>query len=139
MRVIDTRRKRSGAQSLVEFALVAPIFLMLIFGLIEGGRLLYAYNTVNHAAQESARVAILADTSSVSAVQNKAVQAANPLAINTSDVTVQVNNGSTSFGDREIGDRMKVTVTYNLVPVVGIVFGSTPSIGLTGKTEMMVE
>ena len=139
MKDIDTRRKRSLGQSVVEFALVAPIFLMLLFGLIEGARLVYAYNTVNHAAQESARFAILADTSSVSAVRNKAVDAADPLEINTSDVTVQVNNGSTSFGDREIGDRLSVSVTYNLVPVVGMVFGATPSFELTGKTELMVE
>ncbi len=44
-------------QSLVETALVLPIFLWLIFGLIDGGRLVYSNSAVSQAAREGARVA----------------------------------------------------------------------------------
>ena len=39
MRALRRRGRRSRGQSLVEFALVLPIFLLLLFGLIDGGRL----------------------------------------------------------------------------------------------------
>ncbi|MEZ4520336.1 MAG: TadE/TadG family type IV pilus assembly protein [Thermomicrobiales bacterium] len=132
-------RKNSAAQGLVEFALVAPLFFLLVFGLVEGGRLIYSYNTVNHSAQEAARTAILEDTSGVAAVRDRAVAAADPLSVSAGDVDVEINGGGTSFADRTIGDRVRVTVSYNFVPVVGMVFGAAPSITLTGDSELMVE
>ena len=42
-------------QALVEFALVLPIFLLLLFGLIDVGRLVYTWNALNQAAREGAR------------------------------------------------------------------------------------
>jgi Flp pilus assembly protein TadG len=134
-----TKRRAIRAQSLVEFALIGPVFLLLVFGLIEGARLVYAYNTVNHAAQEAARTAVLADTASVSAVKDRAVEAADPLTVQAAGVDVDVNDGGTAFADRDIGDRVKVTVGYDFVPVLGMVFGSSSAIGLTGKTTLMVE
>lgn len=139
MRTDATRRTRSRGQGLVEFALVAPVFFLLIAGVIEGGRLVYAYNAVNHAAQEAGRLAVLRDTSNVAAVQSKAVDAADPLSVSSSDVTVEVNDGSTSFADRAIGDRLTVSVTYDFVPFIGVVFGSSSGMTLTGHTELMVE
>ena len=48
------RRPRSRGQSLVEFALVIPIFLLLLFGLIDGGRLVYQHSVLSQAAREGA-------------------------------------------------------------------------------------
>jgi Flp pilus assembly protein TadG len=42
-------------QALVEFALVFPLFLLLLFGLIEVGRFVYVNNAFNEAAREAAR------------------------------------------------------------------------------------
>ena len=52
------RNKRKGA-SAVEFALVAPIFLMLVFGMIEFGRAIMVQQVVTNASREGARVAVL--------------------------------------------------------------------------------
>jgi TadE-like protein len=52
-------RRRTRGQALVEFALVIPLFLLLIFGIVDAGRLIYAYNTVANSARNSARVAIV--------------------------------------------------------------------------------
>ncbi len=49
---------RSG-QSLVEFALVFPLFVLLAFGVIDAGRAVVTYNTVANAARDGARVAIV--------------------------------------------------------------------------------
>jgi Flp pilus assembly protein TadG len=49
--------RRSGrGQALVEFALVIPIFLLLLFGLIDGGRYVYMSNVLSQAAREAARL-----------------------------------------------------------------------------------
>lgn len=133
-----TRQKKRG-QSLVEFALVGPMFLLLLFALVEGGRLIYTYNAVNHAAQEAARHGVLASTGSVAEVRAKAVDAGDPLSIDSGQVSVEVNNGSTSFGDRDIGDRLAVTVGHDFTPVVAMVFGSSAAIHVSGTSELMVE
>jgi Flp pilus assembly protein TadG len=50
------RRQRGRGQALVEFALVLPIFLMLLLGVFDLGRMIYMYNGVAEAARELARV-----------------------------------------------------------------------------------
>lgn len=51
-------RRRRG-QAMVEFALVAPIFFLLIFGVIEGGRFILYYQALNNATRDGARYAIV--------------------------------------------------------------------------------
>jgi Flp pilus assembly protein TadG len=50
-------RKRDRGQSLAEFAMVVPIFLILVFGIIDFGMGLRAYITVSQATREGARYA----------------------------------------------------------------------------------
>lgn len=50
------RRSDGSGQALVEFALVLPIFMLLLFGLIDGGRYVYMSNVLSQAAREAARV-----------------------------------------------------------------------------------
>ena len=51
------RARRGRGQTLVEFALVLPVFLLLVFGLIDMGRFVYLSSTLSQAAREGARVA----------------------------------------------------------------------------------
>jgi Flp pilus assembly protein TadG len=46
-----------SGQTLVEFALVLPIFLMVVFGLLDVGRLVYTNSALSQAAREGARLA----------------------------------------------------------------------------------
>ena len=46
-------------QALVEFALALPILILLLVGIFDLGRAVYAFNTVNNAAREGARLAIV--------------------------------------------------------------------------------
>lgn len=48
------------SQALIEFALVSPVLLLLIFGVIDIGRAIFYYDTINHAAREGVRTAIRA-------------------------------------------------------------------------------
>ena len=48
------------SQALIEFALVSPVLLLLLFGVIDIGRAIFYYDAVNHAAREGARIAVRA-------------------------------------------------------------------------------
>jgi Flp pilus assembly protein TadG len=52
------RKSRRGA-AVVEFAVVAPIFFLLVFGMIEYGRMVMVQQIITNASREGARVAIL--------------------------------------------------------------------------------
>jgi Flp pilus assembly protein TadG len=51
--------RRSPGQSLVEFALVLPIFLLVVVALVDLGRGVFAYNSITNGAREAARLAIV--------------------------------------------------------------------------------
>jgi hypothetical protein len=59
MRIARALRPRTRGQALVEFALVAPIFFLLLFSIIEFGRAVYYIQMLNNAAREGARYAIV--------------------------------------------------------------------------------
>lgn len=48
-------KKRQNAQAMVEFALVIGILLVLVYGMLEVGRLLFVYSTIISAAREAVR------------------------------------------------------------------------------------
>jgi hypothetical protein len=50
------------SQALIEFALVSPVLLLLLFGIIDVGRAVFYYDTLGHAAREGARSAAQAST-----------------------------------------------------------------------------
>lgn len=52
-------RPGRGGQALVEFALVAPVLLLTLFGIIELGRFVLAYEAANNAVREGTRYAIV--------------------------------------------------------------------------------
>lgn len=47
--------KPENAQGIVEFALILPILLLIVLGLVETGRLIFIYSAVTNAAREAAR------------------------------------------------------------------------------------
>ena len=52
-------QRQSRGQALVEFAFVLPILILLLVGIFDFGRAVYAFNTVNNAAREGSRLAIV--------------------------------------------------------------------------------
>ena len=53
------RHDAHRGQTLVEFALILPIFILLLMGLFDMGRAVYAFNTISNAAREAVRVGIV--------------------------------------------------------------------------------
>ena len=52
-----TAHRSTPARALVEFALVLPIFLLVVFGVFDAGRLVYTNSVLSQAAREGARLA----------------------------------------------------------------------------------
>jgi Flp pilus assembly protein TadG len=99
------RRNRRAAAA-VEFAIVAPIFLLMVFGMIEYGRMVMVYQILTNASREGARAAVLdgATTSSVTTSVNTYLSNAM---LNGATVTVAPNPPSNA----EYGDPVSVTVS----------------------------
>jgi len=56
------RFRSQASQSLIEFALISPVLLLLLFGITDIGRAVFYYDTLSHAAREGARAAVRAST-----------------------------------------------------------------------------
>jgi Flp pilus assembly protein TadG len=100
------RRNRQGA-AVVEFAIVAPVFFLLVFGMIEYGRMVMVQQVITNASREGARVGVLdgSTTSSVTTAVNNYLTAAK---ISTSSATTTVSpNPPSSAG---YGGAVTVTV-----------------------------
>lgn len=98
------RRSRQLGQSLAEFAIVVPIFLIIVFGVVDFSLGLKAWLTVTNASREGARVLVLGQTCAQVTNQTKTVAASLHPA-----VTVTITPGSCTG---VAGDAMSVKVTY---------------------------
>jgi hypothetical protein len=56
-RAHTSRGGRERGQALAEFAVILPVFALLVFGLLEAGRMVHADSALAQAAREGARVA----------------------------------------------------------------------------------
>ncbi len=55
MKILKFDPKKSKAQAIVEFAIVLPVLLLVVYGLIEVGRLLFIYSSINNATRQASR------------------------------------------------------------------------------------
>jgi Flp pilus assembly protein TadG len=156
------RSNRGRGQALVEFAIVFPIFMIVLVSLLYFGFALYSKMSVINAAREGAHAGILldpADAAFAQKISDQAKAAAGP-GLNTGSITITsggykvVNNVVTattctwgSGGTCKAGDSVSVTVTYpfgNPVPVhlalLGNVIIDLPNtVGLTSTVQMIHE
>lgn len=132
---------RERGQSLVEFALVLPIVLLMIFGLIEFGRVISAVLTTNHCAHELARYAVTGRT--VAEVQAYALDPANPvcppidLDAPGAQFSVQVSHPAWAANDQLVEVIVIVEVPL-VVPVIRDLFpgGTFPA---RGRASLFME
>lgn len=129
------------AQAMVEFALALPVLLLVVYGLLETGRLLFIYASVVTAARQAARYASASgDNGSGTNYYNDCAgirAAANKVAfIQTfSSIDIKYDNGpsptwqqsgcpistANSTAHPQNGDRVGVTVSAQFSPIVPLV------------------
>jgi Flp pilus assembly protein TadG len=137
---------RRNGQSLVEFALVFPIIVLLIAGFVEIGRAVFAYNTIANAARQGVRVAAVNQLANVTecdtsrpvedpfephwSIRGCAITAASTLGISTANISVAYAPPPSTTLDCDpvlhIGCIATVTVTYDFsvaTPFVNMLIG----------------
>jgi Flp pilus assembly protein TadG len=103
------RRNRRGAAA-VEFAFVAPVFILLVFGMIEFGRAIMVQQVMTNAAREGARVAVLDSTTPThDTVVSKVTTYLQNSGI--SGATVTLNPTEPTASTVKNGDPITVTIT----------------------------
>lgn len=128
--------KTEKAQGMVEFALILPLLLVLMFGLIEAGRLLLAYSAVYTASREAARYGSAAgDLGSpgryedCNGIKNAARRVGGVAGIQEEDISINytLQSGATATCDSIVtekvtaGDRIDVTVEMDYEPLLPLV------------------
>jgi Flp pilus assembly protein TadG len=77
---------RQRGQALVEFAIVMPVIVLAVLGLLDLGRGIYTYNTLAQSALQAARTAIVNQVEST--VKATAISSGATLGLTTSNVDV---------------------------------------------------
>jgi Flp pilus assembly protein TadG len=85
---------------MVEFALVVPMFLLLVFGLIDFSRLLFTYVSISNGAREMARVAAVSTPAGGAWSSDSAVTA-----FMNSTIIAAAQDGTTDKVTVRTGDR----------------------------------
>jgi Flp pilus assembly protein TadG len=130
---------REEGQALVEFALLLPIFLLLVMGVVEFGRAWNSYQVVTDAAREGARTAVLADnTVTVDTVYKRIDSALGRAGLNAASATRTVSPLTPWPAAR--GQQMTVNISYPfffrfLKPFMGWTTGQA---SITLKTSIVM-
>jgi Flp pilus assembly protein TadG len=143
-------RDRRRGQSLVEFALVLPIFMLIIFGVIDGGRVVFANNDMAQSARNVARVASTTCFDTTPACDRTAGPIAAAIADQGSGMivnptwTVQcinpaTGNPPTNTGDDfcSVGYRVRVSVSSSMLFVTPVASSLGP-VSLGSKSEQEI-
>jgi TadE-like protein len=154
-----SRQRRSG-QALVEFAFVFPIIMLMVFGFIDIGRAVFAFNTITNAAREGARVAIVSQSDPVAppwnCIANKpvevtvppnwtfrgcAVTAGQSIGVTPADIaiTYRKTDGSACGPPYKVGCLAVVTVQSTYTPLTPLANLFIRPITLSATSEMPIE
>jgi len=132
----------SPGQTLVEFALIVPIFILVVMGVFDVGRAIYAYSTINNAAHEAVRLAIV--DQNTADVRDEAVGRAVGVNVTPADVTVRwlsanYTDVAPCNATPRFGCAVEVTVAYEFnaaTPIINTVMGP---IDLQGLARQPIE
>jgi Flp pilus assembly protein TadG len=144
------RRRLGRGQGLVEFAIILPVAVMVLLGLVDLARAVYAYNTLAQSARQASRMAVV--NQNVTNVTNVAIQSAPTLGLTAANVDVcfktalstQTNCASPATDNCAPADRVigclalvKTTLAYQpMTPVISLIWSS---ISLSSTSVATVE
>lgn len=128
------RRLRSerGAAA-VEFAIVLPVLLLILLGIIEYGRVFYMQNSLTNAARVAARTMVIESSAGVATAAADAQTRAAGAAV----VSPAVSSGQVAVTACTTGGVTTVTITYPVSQLSGFMPGFPTQ--LIGKAQMRCE
>jgi Flp pilus assembly protein TadG len=132
-----------GAE-LIEFALVLPLLLLLVLGIVDFGFLFQRLEVITNAAREGARVAVLPGYTSADVtarVTNYLTQGGVPVGVG--NPVINVNSVTVTAGTKNVVSR-EVVVTYShsymfLSGLARWFGGSFSTVPLRGASTMRLE
>lgn len=143
------RPSTTSGQGLVEFALVFPIFLILLFGLFDLGRAVFSYNEITNAAREGARLGIV--NQSTASIQQRVIGQSTAVRVDSCVSFIEAassyetcNQGTTlpsqpCPAQPTVGCVAHVEVWTEFSPITPIISNLVGSFTLTAKSESAVE
>lgn len=144
------RWRESRGAAAVEFALLVPIFLVIVFGIVDFGLMFYSKTVITNAAREGARRAslsgdldatILATTNAIGSLPGAAPLVTTDCKKSTGGACDNWVTGSSGDAPPS-GGVVKVTVAYTyswLTPIKYFIPGLGGSNSLTSNSTMVVE
>jgi len=127
-------RGRRG-QSMVEFAVVAPLFFLLVFGITDFGLMFFRLETLQFAVREAGRYAVTGQggtgTVRVQSIKDIATKYANGVPIDQINIISGGVTNTTAGGPRQMVTVQLVSKYYFITPLIGKFFPGADS--TTGK------
>lgn len=109
--------KNTEGQALVESALVLPILIALILGMIEFGWILNGKITLTSAAREGARAAVVCENQTDAETESDTAVSKSVESSSLTDVTATITKFDVTNKD------VIVTVTAKIKPIIGLYIG----------------
>jgi Flp pilus assembly protein TadG len=134
--------ERSRGQALVEFAIILPVFFLLVAGMFDFGLGIYSDLTLVNAAREGARLGTI-DPGNTSAIETRVRAMADNLDPSKLDVEIACERASgssfTACSDPkwQPGDATRVTVRYDYTAFFPLLFGT--EFPLSSEAKMRIE
>jgi Flp pilus assembly protein TadG len=123
--------KSERGQAIVETALIMPLLLMMLMGMVEMGRLSNAYLAVTHAARHGARYGAVGGSNSE--IIDKVKYAAVPLNVDNLSVTISPET------NRLTGNDLSITVAYPIELIIPVFSGLVNPVNVKSTVIMRVE
>jgi Flp pilus assembly protein TadG len=123
--------------SIVEFAVVVPLFLLLVFGTIEAGWFFAQEVEIRNAAREGARLAVV-DFGTGQAIRNETCARAD-LSGSGASVDIVLNGPSDPTFDPVSPSSITVTMTKNYQSITGFLDFAFGSAVMSSSAEMRTE
>jgi hypothetical protein len=104
---------------LVEFALVVPLFLLLLFGIVDFGLALNDYNSVRQGVREGAREGVVAEFGAActgTASQRLTCLTEERIGLDAADTRVRIE----LQGDYSVGEQLTVCAQHPIVSTSGM-------------------
>ena len=134
------KKPRERGAAAVEFALILPVLVLILFGIIEFGLLLYDKQVITNASREGARAGIVqaATRPDSAAITSVVTNYASNYLVTFADGTVNPSVTLPMGACVSFGTSLKVSVTYQYTFLVLKNLGFTGPL-LTANTTMRCE
>lgn len=127
------RMRRQDGQSYVEMALLLPLLILIVMGVLDLGRAFNAHIVVMNAAREGARYGV-AHAGNDAAIKDRVLQevTGTGVTVDAGGIAIEYPNGASA------GNPIRVTVTHDFQVIAALVLGmETIPVSATAEMEII--